>query len=94
MEEKNEKFKSGFVGSNYEMSYDGNEDGQDSAVLKLNLAEVLDELKDYGSAKIEASSIKLKMRDNKILILVDTNKDGVEVLSLEIDLAEAMDEAI
>lgn len=87
------KFNIGFQGSNLEGGYDGNADGENSVSLKLNLAEVLDELKKNGSAEIEAKKIKIEMDGAKIKVLVDTNKDGENVFEFQADLLEGLQEA-
>ena len=93
---KDDKIKFGFKGSNFELSYDGNADGQNSVKLAVNLMEILDEVKkgEGSEVEIEAKSIKVSMEGSKIILKVDTNKDGEEVLMLEADLAEGLDEAI
>jgi hypothetical protein len=93
--EVDDKIKYGFNGSNFELAYDGNADGENSVKMAVNLMEVLDELKkgDSDSVEIEAKSVKISMEGSKIIIKVDANKDGEEFLLVEADLAEGFDEA-
>lgn len=89
-----DKFKLGFNGANLEGSYDGNSDGENSVSIKVNLMEVMDELKNKGTAEIEAKAIRISLDGAKVKLEVDSNKDGEAVLLLEADLAEAMDEVL
>lgn len=88
-----EKIKIGFEGSDFEVKYDGNADGQHSVGLKLKLAEVLDEIKNKAAEGVEGQPVSISMNGTKIVIKGDLNKDGESFLELEIDLLEGLDEA-
>lgn len=88
------KFPVTFEDSKLVAGYDGNEDGQNSVSLKLNLKEGLSELISKGVAKIDVKTLTLKKDGSKISLYVDTDKDGEAILEGELDVGEALDEAL
>ncbi len=89
-----EKFKIGFNGANLEGSYDGNSDGENSVSIKVNMMEVLDELKNKGQAEVADAKVRFVQEGASIKILIDNNKDGEEFFTLEVNLAEVVDEVL
>jgi len=74
------------------IGFDGNQDGQNSIGLKLNLKEGLEELFAKGEVKVEVKLLTLKIEGTKILASIDSDKDGEPVATIEADLLEGYEE--
>lgn len=90
---ESDKIKVNFEDSKFNVSYDGNSDGENSVKISLNLKETLDELRNKAQDGSVGEPLSVSMDGSKVIIKGDLNKDGESFIDIEIDLFEALDES-
>jgi hypothetical protein len=88
-----DKIKFGFEGSSFAVAYDGDADGKNSAELKVNLAEVLSELRGSGKAEVQADKVTFELDGSDLILKVDLDGDKEAVLEFKASLLEGLQEA-
>lgn len=78
------------------VGFDGNEDGEPSTGIELNLKETLEEIVDRaeGEEVVVNSVVKLKFEGTRLEMTIDTDKDGTPIGKVFVDLAESGEEAL
>lgn len=86
------KFQQEIKDGKVKLGYDGNEDGQASVSVEINLTEAVQEALRQGEEVEGAKVAEFRLEGADLVIKLDTDKDGEQVLDLRISLMEGVDE--
>lgn len=82
-----------------EFGFDGNEDGENSITLKVNISESIQEAiakakkGEESTVVIDAKKVEMKFGVGGLSLSVDTDQDGEKSVELDVSLMEGFEEA-